>query len=116
MLPTTFRVKLVCKKEFAATALDLEHEIYVVHIASLISTSLITSLDVHPSRRSQISGLIAEETLTKVPAEYSDFADVFSPDLATKLAEHTEINTHVIDLEEGKQSPYGPIYSPGPVE
>ena len=103
------------KKEFAAAALDPEHETYVVHVASLSSTPL-ASLDVHPSRESQISGLIAKEAPTKIPAKYSDFADVFSPNLATELPEHTEINTHAIDLEEGKQPPYGPIYSLGPVE
>ena len=37
--------------------------------------------------------------------------DIISPDLATKLREHTEINTHTIDLEEGNQPPYGLIYS-----
>ena len=115
MLPTTRRVELVDRKEFATAALDPEHETYVVHVASLRST-LLASLNVHPSRRPQISGLIAEEAPTKVPAEYSDFADVFSPDLATELPEHTEIKDHVIDLEEGKQPPYGPIYSLGPVE
>ena len=31
-LPTTRRIKLVGKKEFAATALDSEHETYVVHV------------------------------------------------------------------------------------
>ena len=38
-LPTTKRVELVGKKEFAAAILDPEHETYVVHVASL---------DVHP--------------------------------------------------------------------
>ena len=104
------------KKEFAAAALDPEHETYVVHVASLSSTPLVASLDVHPSRRPQISGLIAEEAPTKVPAEYSDFADVFSPDLASKLPEHTGINNYAIELVEGQQPPYGPIYSLGPVE
>ena len=115
-LPTTRRVELVGKKEFAAAALDPEHETYVVHVASLSSTPLVASLDVHPSRRPQISGLIAEEAPTKVPAEYSDFADVFSPDLASKLSEHTGINDHAIELVDGQQPPYGPIYSLGPVE
>ena len=32
------------------------------------------------------------------------------------LPEHTEISTQAIDQEEGKQPPYGPIYSLGPVE
>ena len=116
VLPTTRRVELVGKKEFAAAALDPEHETYVVHVASLSSAPLVASLDVHPSRRPQISGLIAEEAPTKVPAKYSDFADVFFLDLATELPKHTEINTHAIDLEEGKQPSYGPIYSLGPVE
>ena len=115
VLPTTRHVELVDKMEFAAAALDPEHETYVVHVASLSSTPL-ASLDVHPSREPQISGLIAKEAPMNVPAGYSDFADVFSPDLATELPEHTEINTHAIDLEKGKQPPYGPIYSLGPVE
>ena len=115
VLPTTRRVELVGKKEFAAIALDPEHETYVVHVASLSSTPL-AFFNVHPSREPQISGLIAEKAPTKVPAEYLDFADVFSLDLVTELPEHIEINTHAIDLKEGKQPPYGPIYSLGPVE
>ena len=115
VLPTTRPVKLMGKKEFAAAALDSEHETYVVHVASLRSTPL-ASLNIHSSREPQISSLIAEEAPTKVFAKYLDFADVFSPELATELPEHTEINTHAIDLEEGKQPPYGPIYSLGPVE
>ena len=103
------------KKEFTAVALDPENETYVVYVAFLSSTPL-ASLNVYPFREPQISGLSAEKAPTRVPAKYSDFADVFSPDLATKLPEHTEIKTHAIDLEEGKQPPYGPIYSLGSVE
>ena len=116
MLSTTKRVKLVGKKEFAVAAPDLEHETYVVHVASLSSALFIAFLNVYPSRKPQISGLIAEKAPTKVLAKYSDFVDVFSPNLATELPEHTEINTHTIDLEEGKQPPYRPIYSLGLVE
>ena len=60
--------------------------------------------------------MIAEEAPTKVPAEYSDFVDVFSPDLSSELPEHTGINDHAIELVDGQQPPYGPIYSLGPVE
>ena len=67
-------------------------------------------------RRPQVSGLIAEKAPTKVPAKYSDFADVFSPDLISKLPEHTGINDHVIELVDGQQPPYKPIYSLGSVE
>ena len=111
VLPTTRRVKLVNKKEFIAAVFDSEYETYVVYIASLSSTPLIAFFNVHPFRKPQISGLIAEKVPIKVFAKYLDFADVFSPDLATELSEHTEINTHAIDLEKGKQPPYSSIYS-----
>ena len=88
-LPTTRRVELVGKKEFATTALDLEHETYVIYV---------TSLDDHLSWRPQISGLIAEKAPTKVSTEYSDFTDVFSQDLTSELPKHTRINDHAIEL------------------
>ena len=120
VLLTTRHVKLVGKKEFAAAALDPEHETYIVHVASLSFTPLAslgsTWLDVYPSRRLQISSLIVEEAPTKVPTKYSDFADVFSPDLASELPKHTEINNHAIEPVDGQQPPYRPIYSLGPVE
>ena len=60
--------------------------------------------------------MLVEEAFTKVPAEYLDFADVFSPDLAFELPEYTGINDHVIKLVDGQQPPYGPIYGLEPVE
>ena len=93
-------------------ALDKNSETFVVHVASLSSTPL----DVYPSRRPQISSLIAKKAPTKVPNKYLDFADVFSPDLASELPEHTGINDHAIELINSQQPPYGPIYSLGPVE
>ena len=103
------------KKEFAAAALNPKHETDIVHVVSLLFTPL-ASLNVHPSRKPQISDLIVEKVPTKVPNEYSDFTDVFSLDLAIELPKHTEINIHAIDLEEGKQPPYRPIYSLEPME
>ena len=108
------------KKKFAAASLDLEYENYVVYVASLNSTPLASlgspPFDVYPLRKPQISGLIDEEAPTKVPAEYLDFADDFSSDLTSKLPEHIGINDHAIELVEGQQPPYGPIYSLRPVE
>ena len=51
---TTKRVKLVEKKEFAAAALDLGHETFVVYVAFLESPSNIQEGDVHPSYKAQI--------------------------------------------------------------
>ncbi len=70
----------------------------------------------HPSKRAQIAQLKADEAPTKVPSEYADFADVFSPKLATELPEYTGINDHAIELVDDRQLPYGPIYNLGPVE
>ena len=97
-LSTIRYVELVGKKEFAAAALNLEHETYIVHFGSVNSNALTSSfpLDIHPFCRFQIFVLISEKALIKVPAEYSDFADVFFPDLASELSEQTGINNHTI--------------------
>ena len=84
------------KEKFIAAVLDSEYETYVVHVGLVNSDALPSSslLDVQPFRRPQISGLIAEETFTKVTAKYSDFADIFFSDLAFKLSKHIGINDH----------------------
>ena len=113
-LLTTKQVELVGKKEFAAAALNPGHETFVVYVASI--ESLSQEDDVHPSCRAQIAALVANEDLTSIPTEYSNFADVFSLELASKLPEYTEINDHAIELIDDWQPLYGPIYSLGPVE
>ena len=106
------------KKEFAATALDLEHGTYIVHVRSVNFHASPSSslLDIHLFWRPQISDLIAKKAPTKVFAKYLDFADVFSPNLASELLKHTGINNHAIELVDGQQPLYGPIYSLGPVK
>ncbi len=48
--------------------------------------------------------------ITDVPAEYHNFADVFSDLLSKKLPEHRPYNLK-INIEEGTSLPLGPIYS-----
>ena len=112
-LPTTRCIELVGKKKFTAAVLDLELETYIVYVESVSSIVLSNSspLYVHPFRRFQIAGLIAEKTLTKIFAKYSDFANIFFPDLVSKLSQYTRINDHAIKLVNGQQPLYGPIYS-----
>ncbi len=95
VLPTTRQVKLIGKKEFAATALDPEHKVFAVYIATL---SVDSGDEVYPSRRTQIAHLKADEAPTKVPSKYADFANIFSPKLAAELTEHAGINNHAIKL------------------
>ena len=117
-LPTIRCIELVDRKEFAAATLDLEHETYVIYVGSVSNNALLSSslFNIHPSWRSQISGLIAEKVSTKFSAKYSNFADVFFPDFASEFLKHTEINNHAIKLVNGQQPPYRPIYNLEPVE
>ncbi len=52
----------------------------------------------HLSKRAQIAHLKTDEAPSKVPSEYSDFADIFLPKLAAELPKHTEVNDHAIEL------------------
>ncbi|SJL05245.1 related to TY3B TY3B protein [Armillaria ostoyae] len=53
---------------------------------------------------------MASLDMSDVPAEYHDFADVFSDSLSENLPEHRPYNLK-INLEEGTSPPLGPIYS-----
>ena len=110
-LPTTKRVQIIGRKELTAAVLDPDEEAFVVYVASL---SLGAKMSVYPAREAQTASLVAEEVT--IPAEYSDFTDVFSKESAAELLGQSDINEHAIDLEPGKQPPYGPIYSLGSVE
>ncbi len=76
----------------------------------------VTELSIHLSQVAQITALQWDKTPTKNLAEYSDYADVFSSDLALELPENTRMNEHAIELIDGKQPPYGLIYALSPVE
>ena len=60
--------------------------------------------------------MIANEAPVTILAEYLNFEDVFSKKSVVVLPEYIKINTHAIDLENGKQPLYGLIYSLGSVE
>ena len=51
-----------------------------------------------------------------ISTEYSDFADIFFPELASELLEHTKINDYAIKLVDDRQPLYEPIYSLGLIE
>ena len=69
---------------------------------------------IHPARKAQIALLVAKEV--KIPTEYSDFSDVFLEKKASILPEVTKLNQYAIELQEGQQPSYGPIYSLRPIE
>ena len=70
----------------------------MVHAAALIIDS---GDEVYLLRKGQIDYPKANETPTKVPSEYADFADIFSPKLAAKLPEHG-ISNYAIELVDNQ--------------
>ena len=73
---------------------------------SLISTYL--------DREAQISFLITK--IVKILDKYSDFINVFSPNLTVELTKNTSINKYTIKLEDSKQLHYRPVYNLGLIE
>lgn len=110
-LPTTKRVQIIDWKKFAKVVLDLDKKAFVMHIATITSR-----MTIHLEWKAQIASLKAKIAPVSMPAEYSDFANIFSKELTAVLSKHTKINTHAIDLEEDKHLPYGLVYSLGPME
>ena len=108
-LPTTKRVQMINRKELAAAALAPDKEAFVIYVAYLGA-----KISIDPAREAQMALLLAEEI--SVLKEYADFSDVFSKKLVVVLLKRSDINKHAITLETGKQPPYGPIYSLGPME
>ena len=111
-LPTTEQVQIVDPKEFVIVALDVDSETFVVHVAIREREEM----PVHSEKQAQVGTLLFDEAPTEVPAEYSDYSNVFSAENVVELSENTGINEHAIELEEGKQPPFRPIYCLRPVE
>lgn len=70
----------------------------------------------HLSCGVQIESLNINKTSISIVSKYTDFADVFSNKLATKLSKYIGINDYVITLIKRYQPPYGLIYSLGLVK
>ena len=52
----------------------------------------------------------------KVSIKYTDFANIFSLDLMSKLLKHSGINDYTIKIVDSQQPLYRPIYRLEPVE
>ena len=54
----------------------------------------------HSKKQAQIGALLFDEALTKVPAEYSDYNNVFSAENIMKLPVNTKMNEYAIKLKK----------------
>lgn len=107
ILPITKRVQIIGPKEFAKAVLDPNQEIFII----LCTNLFVEPIKVYLDCKVQINALISDKALIILLAKYSDFENVFSKESNAVLSVHTEINTHAINLEKGKQTLYRSIYS-----
>ena len=114
-LPTTKQVQLVDPKEFVIAALNADSKTFIVHVAireqEEIAIDLGRKAQIEAQNEAQVGALLFDKVLTEVPAEYSDYSDVFLAENAVELPENIGMNEHAIKLEEGKQPSFGSIYS-----
>ena len=115
-LPTTEQVQIIDKKDFIIAALDANSETFVVHVAIREREKMPVHSKKQAQIEAQVGALLFNKAPTEVPAEYSDYSNVFLAEHTAELLENTGINEHAIKLEEGKQPLFGPIYTLGPVE
>ena len=57
-----------------------------------------------------VSDILGSELAQSLPEWYNDYADVFSKESSAQLAENGPFDL-AIELEEGQQPPYGPMYN-----
>ena len=119
-LLTTKQVQLVDQKEFVMAALDMDSKTFIGYMAICELEKMI----IDPGRKTQIEAqsgaqvraLLFNKASTKIPAEYSDYNNVFSTKNTVELLENIGINEHAIKLEEDKQPSFRSFYSLGPVK
>ena len=111
-LSITEQVQIVDPKEFVKVALDIDSETFVVHVV----IQEREEMPVLSKKQAQVGALLFNKAPTEVPAEYSDYNNVFLAENVAELPENTGMNEYAIELEEGKQLPFSPIYSLGLVE
>lgn len=100
-MPTISWVKLIHKQEFAKAVLNKNFETFVIYVATL---KIPITILIYSSRTSQIYGFIystlvalqLDKALAKILANYSDYSDVFSSDLAMGLSKNIDINKYII--------------------
>ena len=89
--------------------MDEKSETFIVY---MISLNLAPGI--HSNKAVQITSLLTKKV--KILDRYSDFVNIFSEEKTLVLLKWIEFNQDVIELEKGKRSLYGPIYSLNPVE
>ena len=95
IFPTTKKVELIRKKEFAIVIFNPKYKVFVIYITTL---SFNSGNKMNPSKKAQIVYLKVNKTLIEIFSKYIDFKDIFLLKLAIKFLNYTSINNHIIKL------------------
>ena len=96
--------------------LDADSKTFVVHVAIWEQERIPVDSKREAQIEAQVEALLFNKFFTEIPAEYSDYSNIFSAEHAAELPKNTGINEYAIELKERKQPSFGPIYSLGPIE
>ena len=105
-------MNVIESEEFAKLTLDKNANSFVIHARQVLNTNKPL---VHRDRRDRIVQARSAVGTVKLPPEYNEYSDVFSNSDAAELSKHGPAD-HAIDLIDGKQPPYDPIYNLNKVE
>lgn len=89
-------MKLLKKTKFAATAFDLNDEIFLLYIVFFINFNL--DVNIYSFYKTKIALLKVEKTLIILLFEYTDFIDIFVPNFVAELPKYIGINNYLIYL------------------
>ena len=128
ILPTIKQIQIINKKDFVIAMLDINYKTFIMHIVIQKQEKILIHFErqdqfeveahicTQGQNRAQVKTLSFDEAFNEILVEYSDYNNFFSIENAAKLPENIKMNKHAIKLEEGKQPPFRPIYSLGPIK
>ena len=106
-------MNIIEPKKSTKLALDTNANNFVIHTRQVLNAN---ELFVHRDRRDRIvQARSAVAGTVELSPEYNEYSDVFSDSNAIELPKLRPID-HAIDLIDGKQPPYDPIYNLNMVE
>ena len=91
--------------------LDANNKTFVMHMVIQEREEIPMYFKKKTQIKAQVGALLFNKAPTEISAEYFDYNNVFSMKHIAELPKNTGLNEHAIELEIGKQSRFGLIYS-----
>ena len=101
-LPITKQVQIINKKDFVIVTLDADNKTFMMHVTIWEWEGMLVYSERQAQIKAQVRILVFNMAPTEVPAEYSDYSNIFSVKYTAKLSENTGMNEYAIKLEESK--------------